>query len=236
MGIIRKILFGIIPNNCPFCDDIIYDETSVCSKCTDKIKYVHHPKCFRCGKPLDAEEREYCFDCDNKHHLYERGLASFVYDDMVKKSIYRFKYENRKQYAKGYAALIAGEYKEEIRRWGCDTIIPVPIHSKKLVSRGYNQSELLARHLSKSLEIPMDSSLLARTVDTIPQKELSVSMRRTNVENAFKITQNVVKYKKVILVDDIYTTGSTIDACAGALLNYGVEKVYFISLSIGAGI
>lgn len=236
MEIISKILFWIIPKNCPFCDDILSSDATICSKCVDKIKYIHHPKCFKCGKPLDEDEKEYCYDCLKKHHSYEKGLASFLYNDLVKKSIYRFKYENRKQYAKSYANLIVAEYSEEIARWGCDVIIPVPIHKNKLISRGYNQSLYLAKHLSEYLGIPADGDVLTRIVDTIPQKELEVSRRRTNVENAFKITKNVVEYKKIILVDDIYTTGSTIDACAEVLLNYGVEKVYFISLSIGAGI
>lgn len=115
-------------------------------------------------------------------------------------------------------------------------MIPVPVSRKKMQKRGYNQAALIARQLAEKTGIPTDLHSLARIRDTIPQKELNHQERRKNLNNAFKMDQNAVKYKKVLLVDDIYTTGSTIDACAVALKEAGVQQVYFISLSIGAGI
>lgn len=94
----------------------------------------------------------------------------------------------------------------------------------------------MAQSLGRELNIPVDSYTLIRDRDTIPQKELNHEERRNNLKNAFKISRNGIEYKKILMVDDIYTTGSTIDACAAALKNAGVREVYFISLSIGAGI
>lgn len=114
--------------------------------------------------------------------------------------------------------------------------MPIPIHYKRRVKRGYNQAEILASRLGEYINIPINSKCLVRQSNTKPQKDLSVSERKQNLENAFKIVDNVVKYRKVILIDDIYTTGSTIDECAKVLLSAGVDKVYYISLSIGTGI
>ena len=94
----------------------------------------------------------------------------------------------------------------------------------------------MAQVLGKELNIPVDTDALIRSRDTVPQKELNINERRNNLKNAFKIKENVIEYKKILLVDDIYTTGSTIDACAEALRQAGAKEVYFISLSIGAGI
>ena len=112
----------------------------------------------------------------------------------------------------------------------------MPIHYRKMIKRGYNQAELIGRELGKALNIKVDSDYLIRALNTKPQKEMDKSRRKKNVENAFKITDNVVKYNKIILVDDIYTTGSTIDECAKVLLMAGVSEINFVSLSIGEGI
>ncbi|MBQ1194321.1 MAG: ComF family protein [Lachnospiraceae bacterium] len=236
MNFFKTFLDIVYPKVCPFCDGVIPMKQHICVKCASKVDFVKEPRCKKCGKPVIKEEQEYCEDCGDNRHLYNCGIASFVYSDVVKKSIYRFKYHNRRDYAVAYGNMIGNHFKREIDRWGAEALIPVPIHRKKLHSRGYNQAKLLSDELSKILNIPVDNQLLIRCNDTKPQKELSVCERRRNLENAFKITENVVKYRKIILVDDIYTTGSTIDACARVLLECGVKEIYYISLSIGAGV
>ena len=116
-----------------------------------------------------------------------------------------------------------------------DSIVPVPVHASRKRSRGYNQAELVAAELSRLTGIRMYENLVKRVRKTVPQKELTIQERQNNLKKAFNITTNVVKLNKTILVDDIYTTGSTLDAVALELRRHGVKSVYFIALCIGEG-
>jgi len=168
--------------------------------------------------------------------LFDRGVALYDYQSM-KKSIFRFKYKGRREYAKFYAQDLYEHLKEEIRRMRADVIVPVPLHKSRKKSRGYNQAELIARHLSSLTGIPMQKNLVKRVKKTVPQKQLDSRARQNNLKKAFNINPNVVKlYKRILLVDDIYTTGSTIDAVAYVLKCRGAETIYFITLCIGEGL
>lgn len=237
----EEILQIFFPKTCPVCENILDRHREICDECAGRLHYIREPKCKKCGKPFETAEegdgiREYCGDCAGGGHSYESGMAVFQYSDEIKESIYRFKYHNQRTYAGFYGKAMALRYGEMIQRLGIQILIPVPISRQKKVRRGYNQAELMALALGRELQIPVDSHMLIRSRDTIPQKELNNRERRNNLKNAFKITQNSIEYKKILLVDDIYTTGSTIDACAEVLKRAGIEKVYYISLSIGAGI
>ena len=119
--------------------------------------------------------------------------------------------------------------------WQPDALIPVPLHKSRMRKRGFNQAALVAERMGERLGIPVEEKLLIRVKKTSPQKELNDSARRENLKNAFQLCGNDVKLKRVVLIDDIYTTGSTLDAAAAALLAAGVEKVYFLSICIGRG-
>lgn len=155
--------------------------------------------------------------------------------DGIKQSIYRFKYRNKREYADVYAAEIARECGIVINMWEPDVIIPVPIHKERYRQRGYNQAGLIACSLSKKLHIPVDENYIIRVKKTTPMKELNNIERVKNLQNAFQIYYNGIRYNKVLIVDDIYTTGATIDACAKCLKEYGTDNVYAITLCIGNG-
>ncbi len=222
------------------CDNILEEQISkknkvvdICRECHGKMVFVCEPRCKKCGKPLNEIEKEYCGDCVRSVHFYDYGLALYHYDENIKRAIYKFKYKNYRIYSEFFGQQLAKHFEAEIRKWKPDALIPVPIHSKRKRFRGYNQSKLLADEISKNLNLPVDDDLLIRTKHTIPQKELSHILRKKNIENAFKIERNIVKYKCVVIVDDIYTTGSTIDECSKILKGAGIEKVYFLALSVG---
>lgn len=235
-NIVDRFMDVICPDTCPMCDKILPRGKRICTVCEGKLVYIFEPKCKKCGKELEDDTKEYCLDCSLKKHYFKTGIAAFKYDKMVSKSIYKFKYHNRRSYAKFYGEAIGRVYGRDILGWNCDVIIPVPIHNKRRIRRGYNQAELIAKELGIRLNVFVDDKYLFRTSNTRPMKELDKTARKKNVERAFKIYKNVVKYKKIILVDDIYTTGSTIDACAKVLLEAGATEVYFVSLSVGQGI
>ena len=117
-----------------------------------------------------------------------------------------------------------------------DAFIPVPLHRTRQDKRGYNQAELLARELSRLFGVPTRSDIVKRTKKTLPQKQLNAISRQNNLKKAFNIGSDVVKLNKTIIIDDIYTTGSTLDAVASELKRHGVGKIYFITLCIGEGI
>lgn len=236
-GLAIDIIRLFYPARCPFCDKPVeYGKELIHSSCRSKLPYILGAKCMKCGKKVENQEIEYCYDCTKMKHIFDKGRCLYSHNAEVKKSIYNFKYKNKREYARAYGEEISDNLRDEILSWGANVIIPVPLHKTKLRIRGYNQAELLAKELSKRFNIPMENKMLTRIKRTKPQKELNDSDRKKNMKNAFIVDKNIVKYKKVILVDDIYTTGSTIDGCAKVLKENGVNKVYYICLSIGTGI
>lgn len=232
---LEKIINLVYPARCPICDDIVpMGQGLACEECRVRIKYIREPRCRKCGKQLLDETTVFCMDCEKQKHAYEQGYALYDYQSM-KKSIYRFKYSKRSEYAKYYAEDILEHLSEEIKKMDADALIPVPLYKKKKVARGYNQAEVLAKELSKLTGIPCYADLVVRVKNTVPQKELDNNERQNNLKKAFLIHSDVVKLKKTIVVDDIYTTGSTVDAVARELRQHGVGKVYFLTLCIGEG-
>ena len=125
---------------------------------------------------------------------------------------------------------------DQIGRWGIEEIIPIPLHISRRRSRGFNQAEILARELSDATGIPMRKDVLFRVKKTSPQKALGKRERRGNLKGAFAVSRTWKARKNVLLIDDIYTTGSTIEKAAEMLKKAGVQNVYFLTISIGQGI
>lgn len=168
------------------------------------------------------------FTTRQRQHLFILKALKSRYTDL---SI-RAKGNMRSGMAKKMAELLG----DRIKIWNPDVIIPVPIHKSRLKARGYNQAELIADSLGKYMGIPVDRRLLVRDKKTVPMKELEGVQRLKNIENAFNICESIVEYNTVLVVDDIYTTGATVDACAAVLRSHGVSKVYCACLCIGAGV
>lgn len=218
------------------CDDIVMPKGElVCEHCRCKLPYIKEPVCKSCGKEIRRREQEYCFDCMKVSHHYTEGRALFAYNEVMQRSVSAFKYKNRQEYARLYGRELAKVFCRQIKRWDAEMLIPVPVHKSRYRKRGYNQAELLAYSITEYIDLPVDSKLLVRTKKTTAQKSLSTKERVKNLQDAFQVTKSVVQYKKIILVDDIYTTGSTADACAGALKEGGAEQVYLLCLCIGSG-
>ena len=239
--ITKQIIELLFPRRCALCDDVLpvvgadWKGSYICQKCKKNLQVVKEPVCKKCGKPLENERAEYCMDCGRKKHAYTQGKAVFVYQGAIQSSLYRFKYLNRREYADFYADWAVMRYEKWIRQKNVQLIVPVPLHKNRQKKRGYNQAELFARALGTRLNIPVCTNLLVRERNTVPQKELNDTERKHNLKNAFKITQNIVQLSCILLVDDIYTTGSTMDAIATVLKRAGYRDIYFICASIGKG-
>lgn len=228
----EKCLDMVFPARCPICDRPAPFPELICPACGEKPVPVSAPRCLKCGKHIGDEREEYCRGCRMTVHRYDQGRGLFLYQSIAG-SIYRFKYAGRQEYARFYAEQIVKWLGGTIRAWRADALVPVPIHETRKRERGYNQAEVLAGEIGKRMGIPVAANLLKRVKKTLPQKLLDSQERQNNLKKAFKIEKNDVKLKRVIIVDDIYTTGSTIDACAAELRSAAVEKVYFITASIG---
>lgn len=223
------------PRRCPVCDRPVKPAGAlVCLKCAGRLRYVREPVCLKCGKPLAQPQQEYCYDCAHKKHEYDRGISLYQYGS-IKGCVYRFKYGGRQEYAAFLGREMARHLGKQILAWKPDALVPVPLHSERERKRGYNQAELLARELGKYLEVPVLADWICRSRNTVPQKLLDGQERQNNLKKAFKIGRNDVKLKTIVIIDDIYTTGSTVDAIALVCRRYGVRKIYFAALSIGNG-
>lgn len=226
----------VFPARCPICDKVVpYWEEGICCRCLKNIRYVQPPRCLKCGKHIGEETREYCSDCEDRRHLFKQGRALFYYKDIAK-AIYRFKYKGRKAYAGIFAKEMVYYLGDYIKSLEVDAIIPVPLFKRKERRRGYNQATLLARILGEELHIPVQEKLVIRNRNTKPLKLLNPEERLNNLKKAFILVENGVKLKRVIIIDDIYTTGSTIDTMAELLMERGIEEVYFVTLAIGEDI
>lgn len=230
---IKKILF---PSRCAICDSpLSWNIEHCCDLCKKNINYISDPYCCKCGKSLRQEEKEYCFDCSTKHHYFTKGRALYEYH-LVKDSIFRFKYQGRMEYAAFYAKEIVEQFALEIKKWNVDGIVPVPLHASKRTKRGYNQAELIAEEMGKILSIKVYNNFVQRCKKTKPQKDLDNLQRQKNLKKAFKIVGNDVKLNTIILIDDIYTTGATVDEIAKELKRINISNVYVISITIGKGL
>lgn len=230
------VLDLIYPRRCPLCNEIRpYKKNSVCPECLQKLKRVERPHCLKCGKGIEDEQEEYCQDCTKLPKSFNRGYPVFEYTEGIKKALYDFKYKNQRDYAGFFADCIYRYYGEQLKALNVDGLVPVPVHAHKKRSRGYNQAELLAKELSARLQVPVYPKYLVRQINTDPQKDLNDISRMKNLKNAFKIGRNEIKLKKILLVDDIYTSGATIESCTKVLLAADTKEIYYTSVAVGKG-
>ena len=219
------------PQKCPFCGKI--EKQRICKECRKKILPVEEPRCKKCGKPIREAEKEYCYDCTMIRHVFEEGRSIWIHKEPVSRAVYALKYQNRRIYAKAFGEEMADQYGYYLREKK-ELIVPVPLHRKKMRIRGYNQAALVAEVLGEITGISVDEDILVRVKNTKPLKQLNDKERRRSIRGAFSVRKSVWA-KTIVLIDDIYTTGSTLDEAARVLLKAGAEKVYFLTISIGQG-
>lgn len=232
MKIGEKVLNVLYPRCCPVCHRILKDQnTLVCPECAGKPRLVREPRCMKCGRPV-KEEEEYCRECAGGKRKFTGGRSIYLYDELMKSSLLKYKYFGRREYGDFFGAAMGHYARAEIRRWKPDVIFPIPLHKKKKRVRGFNQSEYLARRVGNAWDIPVETEILLKVRKTGSQKKLDAARRRKNLEKAFSVTEPL-NGLTVLLIDDVFTTGSTIDAAAAVLRAAGAEKVYFLTLCTG---
>ena len=243
MVIIRKIINNILnfifPPQCYVCGKFLHGEDGLCFECLSKINFITKPRCYCCGRPFEfklstnrgnREQDLLCPKCLIKKHKFDRCISTVRYDDTSKQLILPLKHADKTQLAKfiGKIMFIAG--REFLQK--TDIIIPVPIHYTRLIKRKYNQAGLIANHISKLSGKPTLHRTLVRTIATKSQGHMNLKQRRANIAGAFTIhNKENITNKNILLIDDVYTTGSTVDECAKVLKKFGAKKVYVLTFA-----
>ena len=214
----------IYPPVCASCGDHGY---RLCGDCHAKIKFITGKYCLTCGEPIWGTT-ERCSACQTIPRPYAamRNLAD--YTGVIRDCIHALKYENNQGlgefFCDGLAAVVIGA------GWSPTLVMPVPLSPQRMAERGYNQAACLAKPLAARLGIRYHPFGITRTRDTASQVGLSGEERRRNVAGAFRAIPEIVAGKKVLLIDDVMTTGSTLEACARALTDAGAGSVYCLTL------
>ncbi len=200
--------------------------TQWCAACQDRIQFLDEPGCLRCGGPLQTAE---CDRCLRFPAAFDRVRSVALYQSPLSDAIIQLKYDARGGFGDRLAFhLIA--FLQQVG-WQIDRILPVPLGEHRLRERGYNQADLLARPLSRYYSIRYLPQALQRTKETASQVGLSAGARQQNVSGAFQANEKLIAGCNVLLVDDVFTTGATLNACARALREGGAGKVYGLTLA-----
>ncbi len=238
--LIASVAGLMFPQYCIFCGELA--ETLVCDDCAAKLTSVQHPICPRCGKPLKTGvARSECLHCSSHRWYVDTARALFVYEGEGRDALHRFKYGRRRGLARFFGrelsrqagdlnrlgALFNWEFGEEP-----EMVVPMPLHWGKRFLRWFNQSELILKFYAPSLGLPAEPSVLKRTKFTHSQVGLTEPQRFVNVRKAFTVPKRAadrVRGKRILLIDDLVTTGATLNAAARALKDAGAKKVYALS-------
>ena len=203
----------------------------LCPECAKQIVTIGSPCCRKCGMPGDPGAY-LCTDCQVRQYEFEQARSVGVYEDPLRKAIHALKYNFHLVMADPLADLMVKAFPDTFLGRHTDVVIPIPIHHSRLLDRGFNQSEELALRFCKRVSIPLERKALIKRKKTRPQVDLPTDMRAANVEGAFEVTDaNRVAGKRVLLVDDVLTTGSTVNEAAKALRAAGAMSVCAYTLA-----
>lgn len=238
MNLFHRFLDIIYPPRCPVCGSFLGstadgEGVSLCAACLGGFSEVASPLCPVCGRPFDVGEDDHlCHECLTRTPFYNKAGAPYLYEGTLMEAIHQFKYSGKTHLAKplgSHLSAFAAKWLGPVRN---PLVMPVPLHPKRLRQRGFNQSLLLARPVAALLDAEIDFLTLRRTKQTQPQTGLKSDERRKNVRKAFKvIDKGIVKSRTVILVDDVATTGSTLNECARVLKRSGAGEVFCVVLA-----
>jgi competence protein ComFC len=204
------------------------DEGCVCARCWSRVRFIRPPFCARCGLPFagDLTTPFECANCREMELHFQFARSAAAARGVVRDAIHRYKYQQAHWFETFLAGLLVRAAVPELRQGKWELMVPVPLHSLKQRERGFNQAERLAEHLSAATEITLGNNLLRRVSSTQTQTRLTRPERAANMRRAFAVKPGLrLQGKRVVLVDDVFTTGATTSACARALLAAGAGEV-----------
>jgi ComF family protein len=242
MNLLRGLADIIYPPRCAICRQFLWkgplinedNSLSLCHTCIADFRHICSPLCPICGVtfPSEIKDDHLCEDCLRKRPFYDSAVAPYRYEGPILEAIHRFKYGAKSFLAASLGPLLAQFTEERIENPRHLLTMPVPLHPKRVRERGFNQSLLLARYVARGLKSDLDFLSLKRLRYTLPQTRLAKKERQKNVRGAFQLnSRDAVKGKTIVLVDDVVTTGNTMNECARVLKKGGACKVFCVSLA-----
>ncbi len=238
MRFIRRILDCILPTSCSFCNDPIGDSKIpfFCSTCWADFSVIQGPLCPSCGRPFSSPETlvqspdHTCLACRQKPPMFDQALSVGYFEGSLREAIHQFKYRPCRSLGRPLGEWMASNVRLVT---DIDIVMPVPLYKKRLRERGFNQALLLAHRLSETHRISFGCDNLYRTRHTRPQVELTGAERIRNVAGAFALQRpEDVAGRSVVLVDDVFTTGATMNECASVLKQAGASQVTALTLAM----
>ena len=241
-SLFNAVLNWVYPQPCPVCNEIVQNENGICGECRIKLIPVLGAICIKCGKSVEHKGIS-CEDCEGKQLCFERNISAFVYESLLRRAIHGFKYsfnpysasvfgkEMGMWLAKSEHSVFFAQHRSEF------VVVSVPLHKARLKKRGYNQSEILAKEVAAALGIPFVRDCIIRTRNTVPQSEIrQINKRAENIKDAFLVVRpDVLKFKNVLIVDDIYTTGTTINELSKVVKEVSCKRIFTVTLAISSG-
>jgi ComF family protein len=231
-----ELILFLYPPTCAVCGEPVSpaEPLGFCPCCRDSLELVEGPSCSTCGLPLSPEAPApyQCGACLGGLYRFDRARAAGPYRGLLREVIHRFKYQGHISLARPLAQLVLPPARELCTLHEIHVVVPVPLHRRRLRDRGFNQAALLARRLGASLDLPVRYTVLSRRRWTEPQIGLSPSQRAKNVRGAFVVSEAaVLRDQGVLLVDDVFTTGETVDQCIRELKRAGAGEVAVLTVA-----
>lgn len=223
-SIYKYLIDFVYPNRCPVCGDFIEWDKLICSDCEKALPMHNEPLCEKCGKDRCLEHTQLYFD----------GVFTLMrYEGSGKEAIYKFKHDRELNFAEYSAEKLCEILTDKNLDSKIDCVTAVPMHKSKRIERGYNQAEKLAHFIVGKLKKSADYKLICRTADTAEQHMLSADERKSYAGRIFYPSDkhSDIKGKTLLLCDDVYTTGSTMNACSKILKEMGAEKIYCVAIA-----
>ena len=230
----RRALDALLPPQCLGCGALVDEPGALCAECWDSVVFLGPPECAACGLPFEYSlgEGALCGACSRHRPVFERARAAIAYDDASRRLILAFKHGDRTDAAPAFARWL-------VRAGGAlvgdaECIVPVPLHWSRLFARRYNQAALLAQHLGRLAGVPVVPDTLVRRRRTPAQVRMGWAARRRNLAGACTVRPRGrarLEGRRVLLVDDVLTTGATATACARTLLRAGAGAIDVLTLA-----
>lgn len=231
----RLLTSLVFPPECEICQAILSPKSDgVCAACDRSLGTIHAPHCPGCGRTVTVDMTR-CGECVNTSFYFDHAYATAFYNGGMKELLHRYKFSHRKYLKKYLASRLLDFYRQHLTGLSFDSVIAVPLDEKRQAERGFNQAALLSRQLAKNLGLREDSAKFRRHKRAaIPQHRLNKEMRIENVADSFKVTnKNTFVGQKILLIDDILTTGLTASECAKTLKNAGAVSVTVLTCARG---